>query len=69
MPLYEYKCEICGKEEEVFAHLNDPPPDCDGKPMTKLLSSFTIRKGGGLYSLDIPTVDDYVKSAKDWEPQ
>ena len=54
MPLYEYKCEKCEKEEEVFAGVNDPPPEHCGNPMKRLISSFFIRKGGGLYSVDNP---------------
>lgn len=54
MPIYDYVCEECGKEEEVFAFITEPPPTCHEKPMKKLLGPFMIRKGGGLYSMDKP---------------
>lgn len=60
--IYEYGCDICGKELEVVQKLNDPEPICDHensdffnkeKPtkMKKMISktSFAL-KGDGWYS-------------------
>jgi len=56
MPIYEYKCQKCGKEFEELQRITDPPlsscPFCNG-PVTKLLSlsSFQL-KGSGWYVTD-----------------
>ncbi len=56
MPIYEYKCEKCGKEFEVFQGISDPAVTackfCKGK-VNKLmsLSSFHL-KGSGWYVTD-----------------
>ncbi len=56
MPIYEYKCEKCGKEFEVFQGIADPAVTackfCKGK-VSKLmsLSSFHL-KGSGWYVTD-----------------
>lgn len=59
MPLYDYECPKCGQIVEEVRSIkdsNDDPPLCknDGEKMTKvLLSAPALRKGGGLYSIDI----------------
>lgn len=56
MPIYEYKCQKCGNEFEVFQGVSDPPVEickyCGG-PVNKLmsLSSFHL-KGKGWYATD-----------------
>lgn len=56
MPIYEYKCQRCGKEFEVFRRISDPEVKncqfCEG-PVSKLvsLSSFQL-KGSGWYVTD-----------------
>jgi len=56
MPIYEYKCQKCGKEFEELQKITDPPvsscPFCNG-PVTELisLSSFHL-KGSGWYVTD-----------------
>jgi len=37
MPLYEYKCEICGEEDEVLRPLNGLAPEHCGTTMRQLL--------------------------------
>ena len=46
MPLYEYKCELCGREEEMLQKFTDPPPEvCEGCGAVDSLG----RKIGGQY--------------------
>ena len=55
MPIYEYRCESCGKEEEKLQKYGDPPPPCNdpqctrhGQPMHKRISRTHFElKGGG----------------------
>ena len=61
MPIYEYKCESCGKKFEVLQKFSDEPllvhPDCGGK-VDKLISTSALQfKGSGWY------VNDYAKGA------
>ncbi|HOJ50968.1 MAG TPA: zinc ribbon domain-containing protein [Syntrophales bacterium] len=56
MPIYEYKCQKCKKEFEVFQRISDPEiTHCQfcGGPVSKLvsLSSFHL-KGSGWYVTD-----------------
>lgn len=54
MPTYEYECEVCGETKEVFQKMDDPSPVCHERQMKKLIGSAPwIRKGAGLYSIDI----------------
>lgn len=54
MPVYEYKCDDCGKEFEIKQGMEDAPltrcKDCSG-PVHRLISftSFSL-KGSGWYS-------------------
>jgi putative FmdB family regulatory protein len=56
MPIYEYKCQKCGKEFDVFQKITDAPVAsckfCKGR-VSKLisLSSFHL-KGSGWYVTD-----------------
>lgn len=54
MPLYEYKCEACGKEIELEQKIDDPAPNCSHgedpapavyTPMKKQISktAFTLK--------------------------
>jgi putative FmdB family regulatory protein len=57
MPLYEYRCEACGKRFEVIQKFSDPPVDactaCGQGPVVRLLSSPAIQfKGSGWYITD-----------------
>lgn len=50
MPLYDFKCEVCGHEMEKQIKLYDKAPDCPscGRSMVKLMSATSfILKGSG----------------------
>ena len=56
MPVYEYECSKCGRLEEIFQKITDPPISkcnhCNGK-MRKLISQSTFHlKGSGWYVTD-----------------
>jgi putative FmdB family regulatory protein len=56
MPLYEYKCQSCGKTFEVIQKFSDEPlqvhPECGGR-VEKLLSAPAFHlKGTGWYATD-----------------
>ena len=57
MPIYEYRCGVCGQEHEVLQKVTEPPltdcPSC-GKPgMQKLLTAAGFHlKGSGWYATD-----------------
>ena len=62
MPIYEYKCEQCGKTEEVLQKISEDPlttcEHCSGK-LHKLISHSTFHlKGSGWY------VTDYANKTK-----
>ena len=50
MPLYEYECEQCGRQEEVLQKHYDPAPVCDPckSVMKKQVSrsSFSLQGSG-----------------------
>ncbi len=57
MPLYEYRCEKCGRTTEVIQSFGDKPlrscPHCRSRRIRKLLSSPAIQfKGSGWYVTD-----------------
>lgn len=72
MPTYEYRCEKCKKEFELFQKISEPPlskcPDCGGK-VTRLVSaaSFSL-KGGGWYKDGYATSKEKKEEKKD-KPQ
>ena len=53
MPLYAYRCEACGAEEEHLQKFSDPPKaECEscGGALSKLLTPTAFHlKGGGWY--------------------
>jgi len=57
MPTYEYVCQECGFEFEIFQLINDPPltqcPKCKGG-VKKLIGkgAGVIFKGGGFFETD-----------------
>ena len=62
MPLYEYRCENCGKRFEVLQKFSDAPltahAECGGGPVEKLISTSALQfKGSGWY------VNDYGKGS------
>lgn len=57
MPIYEYRCEACGHEEEFLQKISaEPLTDCPacGKPeLKRKISAAAFRlKGGGWYETD-----------------
>jgi putative FmdB family regulatory protein len=63
MPLYEYKCQSCGKTFEVIQKFSDAPltthAECGAGPVEKLFSTPSFQfKGTGWY------VTDYGKGNK-----
>ena len=56
MPIYEYRCEQCGKQSEALQRLDEPPlTECSecGGPLRKLISAPAFQfKGTGWYVTD-----------------
>jgi|SRR3569623_2070626 len=60
MPIYEYRCQSCGKKFEALQKFSDEPltvhPECGGGPVDRLISAPAFQfKGSGWY------VNDYAK--------
>ncbi len=53
MPIFEYRCEACGKEFEelVFGNQDVPCPACGSTQTGKLMSRCRFKNGGGRDSL------------------
>mgnify|MGYP002622890847 CR=1 FL=1 len=70
MPTYDYRCEDCGHQFEVFQSMNDPKIEdcpaeaCHGR-VKRLLGTGAgvIFKGGGFYQTDYRS-DSYKQGAK-----
>ena len=62
MPIYEYRCSLCGQEHEILQKVSEPPlvdcPAC-GKPgLQKLLTAAGFQlKGSGWYATDFKGKD------------
>jgi len=56
MPIYEYRCEKCGKEFEEWQKFSDPPvdkcQDCGGQAHRLISQSTFVLKGTGWYVTD-----------------
>lgn len=57
MPIYEYRCESCGKELDKIQSFSDPPlttcPACGEEALKRLISMSSFHlKGGGWYVTD-----------------
>jgi putative FmdB family regulatory protein len=57
MPIYEYRCGICGFEKEYLQKVNETPvaacPACGSDTYTKLISAAGFQlKGSGWYATD-----------------
>ncbi len=56
MPIYDYRCEKCGKEFEIEQKISESPikkcPKCGGR-VTRLISNTSfVLKGSGWYLTD-----------------
>jgi len=56
MPIYEYRCDECSHQFDVFQKITDDPvsecPECGG-PVQKLVSQTSfVLKGGGWYATE-----------------
>ena len=57
MPIYEYRCQSCGHQEEFLQRVSEPPltecPVCKKPTFQKLLSAAGFQlKGSGWYATD-----------------
>lgn len=57
MPIYEYRCDACGHQEEFLQRVSEPPltecPVCRKPAFHKLLSAAGFQlKGSGWYATD-----------------
>lgn len=57
MPIYEYRCSVCGFEKDALQKLSDPPlrdcPQCGKAGLVKLVSAAGFQlKGSGWYATD-----------------
>ena len=57
MPIYEYRCEACGRELEALQKVSDKPlktcPSCGRRMLKRLMSAPRFRlKGAGWYETD-----------------
>jgi len=57
MPIYEYRCDSCGHQQEFLRKVSDAPlttcPQCAKPSFTKLLSAAGFQlKGSGWYATD-----------------
>ena len=58
MPTYDYECEACGHEMEVFQGINDKVlrkcPECGKKKLRRLFGTGAaiVFKGSGFYQTD-----------------
>jgi len=55
MPIYEYRCEKCDHEFEVWQKVSDDPPkscpECRGRRISRLISQTSFQlKGTGWYA-------------------
>jgi len=48
MPIFEYKCDDCGRDFEALVRSATVPvcPQCGGRHLTKQLSTFATAGGG-----------------------
>jgi putative FmdB family regulatory protein len=70
MPIYEYRCQSCGHEQEVMQKMSDAPlsdcPECGKDTFKKLISAAGFQlKGSGWYQTDFK---DGAKSKADNPP-
>jgi putative FmdB family regulatory protein len=83
MPIYEYRCQACGHQEEFLQRVTEPPltecPVCRKPTFQKLLSAAGFQlKGSGWYATDFKNKaskpadkksDDKPESKSDAKPE
>ena len=83
MPIYEYRCQACGHQEEFLQRVNEPAltecPVCRKPTFQKLLSAAGFQlKGSGWYATDFKNksskpaekkTDDKSESKSDAKPE
>jgi putative FmdB family regulatory protein len=61
MPIYEYRCEKCGREFEEWQKFSDTPveacAECGGKARRLISQSSFVLKGTGWYVTDYARKD------------
>ncbi len=68
MPTYEYRCEACGAELELFQSMSEAPkrkcPECGKQKLKRKIGSGAgiIFKGSGFYQTDYRS-ESYKKAA------
>jgi putative FmdB family regulatory protein len=68
MPTYDYECDACGHEFELFQGINDPVqrkcPDCGKLKLRRLFGTgaAVVFKGSGFYTTDYRS-ESYKKAA------
>ena len=73
MPTYDYRCNHCNVEFELFQSMKDKPkkkcPECGKLALERLIGTGAgvIFKGGGFYETDYRS-DSYKKGAKADKP-
>ena len=57
MPIYEYECGSCGASVEKLELPSDPPTECCGAPMRRIMSmpAHVVLKGSGFYATEYGT--------------
>ncbi len=69
MPTYDYECDACGHEFELFQSINDPVkrkcPKCGKQKLRRLFGTggAIMFKGSGFYKTDYRS-DSYKQAAK-----
>jgi putative FmdB family regulatory protein len=69
MPTYDYECDACGHEFELFQGINDPVqrkcPDCGKLKLRRLFGTgaAVVFKGSGFYETDYRS-ESYKKAAE-----
>jgi putative FmdB family regulatory protein len=74
MPTYDYRCDNCGHELEVFQSMSAAPlrkcPECGRQKLKRLIGTGAgvIFKGGGFWQTDYPS-ESYKKGADAEKPK
>ncbi len=74
MPTYDYECDACGHEFELFQGINDPHqrkcPSCGKLKLRRLfgIGAAVVFKGSGFYETDYRS-ESYKKGAEKDKPK